>query len=273
MPSRSALLVCVLVTAFALPVQARPRSTHRPKVSLRDLGQRVREGACSIGQGVTQACRWARQHPRQAIGIGAGAAAMFAVVFVAAPAVSASVASWLAPVLGKTAAGIVGTGAGGAVACGSRSLLVHSTPMVTGVDPWNGRQLAADVGMSCGFGFVGFGQAAALKGLTTAVGAGGLPLFALNAVGLVGYELGKDFIQNRARSRVANDPKPFRQIWRKALLMELATNLHRCIPGLGLETSFSAKIAGDLGGTIWWDRIINKRNKTSAAAARGALTE
>ncbi len=93
-------------------------------------------------------------------------------------------------------------------------------------------------------------------------------LFGANAVGLIGYEIGKDYLQNRIRNRVASDPKSFKKIWKSSLLMETASNLHRCIPGLGLETNFGAKIIGDLGGTIWWDRIVNSRNADKAKAGQ-----
>jgi hypothetical protein len=236
-----------------------------------------------------KAARWSKKHPGKAAGIALGTAAMFATVFWAAPALSAGVSSWLTPLVGKSAAGIFGIASGGALASGARSLLVHSTPMVLGVDPFNKRQLAVDVGMSSGFGFAGFAQAAAMRQITGLTGVGGLALFATNAVGLIGYEVFKDYLQNRMRSKVANDPKSFRQIWKSSLTMETASNLHRCIPGLGLETNFAAKIIGDLGGTIWWDRIVNSRNdkaakgpvtaktrrqqKTAHQAAHDALTE
>jgi hypothetical protein len=228
-----------------------------------DLGRRIGRGAVGIG-------KWVRQHPRQTLGIGVGAAAMFGVVFWAAPALGAGVTSWLTPLVGKTAGSVLGTAAGGALASGSRSLLVFATPMLTGVDPFNKRQLATDVGMSAGFNFLGFANAAALKSAAAVTGLDGAGLFALNVAGLVGFELGKDYAQNRIRNRVATAPKPFRQIWRKSLVMEVTTNLHRCIPGLGMETNYGAKILGDLGGTIWWDRIVNKRNPQDAAA-RAAL--
>jgi ElaB/YqjD/DUF883 family membrane-anchored ribosome-binding protein len=207
-----------------------------------------------------QAGRWAKKHPAKAVGLGLGAVAMFGTVFYVAPALSAGISGCLTPVIGETAAGVVGTASGGALACGSRSLLVHTTPMVAGVDPFNAKQLATDVGMSSTFGFFGFAQAATLRTITGSLGASGLGLFAANYVGLVGYELLKDYLQNRIRNRVANDPKSFREIWKSSLLMESASNIHRCIPGLHLETNFGAKIIGDLGGTIWWDRIVNKRN-------------
>jgi hypothetical protein len=230
--------------------------------------------------------RWVKAHPKQAIGFGMGTAAMLTTAFYAAPALSAAMAAWLTPTVGSTAASILGTASGGALACGARSLLVHATPMITGVDPFNARQLSADVAMSSTFGFFGFAQAAMLKSLTSLSGASGVGLFATNAVGLIGYEMFKDYLQNRIRNPVANDPKPFKKIWHKSLLMETASNLHRCIPGLNLETNYLAKVMGDLGGTIWWDRIINKRNPEnmgkslrprqmdhSIRAAHHALTE
>jgi len=236
------------------------------------LGQglsRTRERAGKVFKGTVaaarQAGRWAKKHPAKAIGIGLGTVAMFGTVFYVAPALSAGVSSCLAPVLGETAAGVVGTASGGALACGARSLLVHSTPMALKVDPFNARQLSTDVAMSSTFGFFGFAQAATLRTVTGSLGASGLGLFAANYVGLVGYELLKDYLQNRIRNRVANDPKRFRDIWKSSLLMETASNLHRCIPGLNLETNFGAKIVGDLGGTIWWDRIVNQRNTPKKA--------
>lgn len=229
----------------------------------------TRERAGKVLQGTVaaarQAGRWARKHPAKAIGLGLGTVAMFGTVFYVAPALSAGISSCLAPVLGETAAGVVGTASGGALACGARSLLVHSTPMVLKVDPFNARQLATDVGMSSTFGFFGFAQAATLRTVTGSLGVSGPGLFAANYVGLVGYELLKDYLQNRIRNRVANDPKRFRDIWKSSLLMETASNLHRCIPGLNLETNFGAKIVGDLGGTIWWDRIVNQRNTPKKA--------
>jgi len=164
----------------------------KPKQAMHKLGLAVKKGA-----------KWSKAHPGKALGIGLGTCAMFATVFCVAPALSAGVAGCLAPTLGQTAASVVGTASGGALACGARSLLVHSTPMVLGFDPFNARQLATDVSMSGTFGFFGFAH---------------------------------------------------------SLLMETASNIHRCIPGLGLETNFGAKIIGDLGGTIWWDRIVNSRN-------------
>ncbi|MCA9672003.1 MAG: hypothetical protein KC503_40695 [Myxococcales bacterium] len=219
-----------------------------------------------VVEGAKKAGRWVKNNPGKAAAVGVGAAAMFGVVFYAAPALSTAIGTWLTPVAGKTAADIAGVAAGGALASGSRSLLVHSTPMLLKIDPLNVKQLATDVGMSSGFGFVGFAHAATLRSLTRGLGATGVGLFAVNAVGLIGYEMFKDYLQNRIRNRVANDPKRFRDIWKGSLAMETASNLHRCIPGLGLETNFAAKIIGDLGGTIWWDRLINKRNKTAGAA-------
>jgi hypothetical protein len=223
-----------------------------------------------IANGTKKAIQWSRKHPRQAIGLGVGTAAMFATVFFVAPALSAGVAQALTPMVGKTMASILGTATGGALACGSRSTLVHITPMVTGVDPFNAKQLSTDVAMSSTFGFFGFAQAAALKSFSGPLASSWFGLFAANYVGLVGYELAKDYLQNRIRNRVANDPKKFKEIWKSSLMMETASNLHRCIPGLGLETNFGAKIIGDLGGTIWWDRIVNKRNKPHV---EHALTE
>lgn len=238
------------------------------------IGAASRKAFAGAAAAAKSAGRWARKHPAKAVGLGLGTVAMFGTVFYLAPALSTGVATCLSPVVGETAAGIIGTASGGALACGSRSLLVHATPMVTGVDPFNARQLTTDVSMSSTFGFFGFAQAAALRSLTSGLGATGLGLLAANYVGLVGYEVGKDYLQNRIRNRVANDPKRFRDIWKSSLLMETASNLHRCIPGLGLETSFGAKIVGDLGGTIWWDRIVNKRNKTPKNAhVHDAITE
>lgn len=273
-------------------VQQGSAQTKAPRSTLRLLGQRLQRGckkACEVGkrlgaatkQGAIKGARWARKHPLKALGLGLGTAAMLTTVFYAAPLLSGAVSSWLAPQLGATTANILGIASGGALASGSRSLLVHSTPMVIGVDPFNRKQLATDVGMSSAFGFGGFAQAAGLRQLTMLTGASGLALFGANAVGLIGYEVAKDYFQNRLRNRVANDPKSFREIWKSSLVMETVSNLHRCIPGLGLETNFGAKILGDIGGTIWWDRIINKRNDSGVkpkptgqqAAAHTALTE
>jgi hypothetical protein len=250
----------------------KPTLRQRCTKRLQRLGHCVMEGARKLkqvkpravmkktGAALKQGVKWSREHPGKALGLGLGTAAMFATVFCVAPAVSAGVAGCLTPVLGQTGATIAGTAAGGALACGSRSLLVHSTPMLLKIDPFNARQLATDTAMSATFGFFGFAQAAFLKTLTGGMGSW-LALLAANYVGLVGYELGKDYLQNRIRNRVANDPKSFKEIWKSSLIMETASNLHRCIPGLGLETHFGAKILGDLGGTIWWDRIVNKRNQ------------
>ncbi len=254
-------------------VQQGSAQTKAPRSTLRRLGQRLKRGckkACEVGKrlgaatkrGAIKGTRWARKHPLKALGLGLGTAAMLTSVFYAAPLLSGAVSTWLTPHLGVTTANILGIASGGALASGSRSLLVHSTPMVIGLDPFNRKQLATDVGMSSAFGFGGFAQAAGLRQLTMFTGAGGLALFGINAVGLIGYEVGKDYFQNRIRNRVATDPKSFRKIWKSSLVMETVSNLHRCIPGLGLETNFGAKILGDIGGTIWWDRIINKRNTT-----------
>jgi len=102
--------------------------------------------------------------------------------------------------------------------------------MVLGVDPFNARQLATDVSMSSSFGFLGFAQAAVLRSISGKRGLGGLTLFGANVVGLVGYELGQDYLQNRIRNGVASDPKRYGEIWNSSLPMETATNLHRCIP-------------------------------------------
>ena len=231
----------------------------------RQTGARAFKGAVPAAK---KAGRWARKHPAKAVGLGLGAVAMFGTVFYLAPALSAGIGSCLSPVLGETAAGIVGTASGGALACGSRSLLVYSSPMVLGVDRFNAKQLGTDVTMSSTFGFFGFAQAAVLRSTTGAMGVTGLGLFAANYVGLVGYEVFKDYLQNRIRNRVANDPKRFRDIWTSSLVMESVSNLHRCIPGLNLETSFGAKVVGDLGGAIWWDRIVNKHNPGKKAGTR-----
>ena len=194
----------------------------KPKQAMRKLGLAVKKGA-----------RWSKAHPGKALGIGLGTCAMFATAFCVAPALSAGVAGCLAPTIGQTAASVVGTASGGALACGARSLLVHSTPMVLGVDPFNARQLGTDVSLSSTFGFFGFAQAAFLKSLGAGLGLSGLALFGANAVGLIGYEIGKDYLQNRIRNRVATDPKKL-----QADLEELAADgdclqpapLH---PGLG----------------------------------------
>lgn len=260
------------------------RTLRKITYKARALGCLLRQNLTTknIGHACKTAVRWVKTHPREAIGISAGAVAMLGTAFYAAPALSAAVAAWLTPTIGTTAATVVGTATGGAMACGARSLLVHTTPMALRVDPFNARQLSTDVAMSSTFGFFGFAQAALIKTLTGMTGASGLGLMATNAVGLVGYEMLKDYMQNRIRNPVANDPKPFSKIWHKSLLMETASNLHRCIPGLNLETNYMAKVLGDLGGTIWWDRIINKRNPGKRAgqdldhsirAAHQALTE
>ncbi len=210
--------------------------------------------------------KWARENPAKAVGIGLGTAAMFGTAFFVAPALSGAVAQWATPIVGKTVGSILGTATGGALACGSRSLLVHVTPMVAKVDPFNAKQLATDTGMSATFGFFGFAQAAALKGVTAMAGVSGVGLFATNAIGLIGYEIGKDYLQNRIRNRVASDPKKFKDIWKSSLKMETVSNIARCIPGLNLETNFGAKVVGDIGGTIWWDRIVNERNPANKRA-------
>lgn len=215
-----------------------------------------------IAKSVSNLLTWCRENPRTTAGLVLGTAAMFTVVFWVAPLLTAGFSSLLAPSLGLTVAAIVGTAIGGGLASGTRSLLVHITPMLTGVDPFNRKQLLIDVGMSATFGFFGFAQAAALTSVVTALGVSGFPLFLVTATGLIGYEVLKDFLQNTIRNQWANDPKSFKDIWLQSLSMETMTNVHRCIPGLDLATNFGAKVVADLLGTVWWDRIVNTRNES-----------
>ena len=242
----------------------------------------VRDKALKIGRAVTATAAgvkaFAKEHPAKAAGLGLGAVGVFAVAFWAAPALSAVAAKWLLPVLGKTGAAIAGTATGGALTSGTRSLVVHSAPMVIGVDPVNARQLATDVSMSTGFGFLGFAQAKMVTGLTRALRLPGVASMGVTAVLLVGWEVLKDYIQNHARNKVSAtapkcwtdsvDPvtgKQQRGICSESVVMETATNISRCIPGL--EASFVVKALADVTGTVWWDRILNKRGNAAPASS------
>ena len=236
----------------------------------------VRDTAVDLARKVIE---FAKQHPGRAAAIGTGAVAIAAVALWAAPALAALVAEWLTPVMGAGAAKVVGVGVAGSLASGTRSAVVYSTPMLLGTEPVNKKQLAGDVSMSAGFGFTGFAQAQGLTMLTSAMGASGIGLMALNAIGLVGMEVFKDYIQNAGRNAMgtAGDPKSWTRsvdpktgkvregIWKETLLAETATNILRIIPGL--ETNFALKVGGDVAGTVWWDRIVNGRKKSGEPEA------
>lgn len=223
----------------------------------------IARAAARAVTGVRALGRWMKAHPVITASLVVGFGAMLGVALVAAPALKVAVSGLLAPLFGASAAAIIGTGVGGALASGARSLMVYATPMAVGHDPWNKKQLAADVGMSAGFGFVGFAQAALLTAVTGSVVTGVVATGAAMLVGLVGWELVKDYLQIRIRNRVATYPKNFwdRKTFKRLATMEFLSNAHRALPGLG--TSYIAKVAGDLIGTVLYDRIVNARNQPS----------
>jgi hypothetical protein len=213
------------------------------------------------GQNVTALVKWVEAHPKKAAIIMAGLlAGVLPMTLAFAPLVSAIAISVLGPVIGGTAASIIGIGAGGALASGTRSLFVNAVPMhVLGIDEKNNKQLATDVGMSGAFGFLGFGQAQALATLGAAIGGAPVTLvIALNLVGLVGFEVAKDFVQNAIRNKVASQPKKFRDIAHSTVAMESWSNGIRAVPGLG--TNYLLKVAADILSSVVWNRIVNKQN-------------
>jgi hypothetical protein len=217
----------------------------------------VKASPSAVARGGKLAATWIEQNPKTAIGLGAGVVAMFGMVLYVAPVVQGVVAGVLTEPLGVTVAAIVGTAFGGALASGSRSLAVYGTPMALGVERFNPKQLATDVSLSTGFGFVGFAQAASLAYLTTKIGAiGAIGVGVVTFAGLIGYEMLKDFLQLQVRNRVANNPKRFRDIGGQLLVVETLSNAHRALPGL--STSFTAKVLGDLIGGVLLERVVNR---------------
>jgi hypothetical protein len=245
----------------------RARPMARLASAARDLPARLR-GA------LVRAARWSRAHPVKAVSLATGAVAMLATAFWVAPALKIAVTAALEPLVGPGLAGIAGVGLGGALASGTRSLMVHVTPMSTGVDPWNSKQLAVDVGMSTGFGFIGFAQAAGMTALTDSIALGTAATAGTMLLTLVGYEMVKDFIQIKIRNRVASYPKNFsdRRTFTDLLAMETASNAARALPGM--STVYWLKVVSDIAGTVWYDRSVNRhedeepRRKAAGATAR-----
>jgi hypothetical protein len=228
-----------------------------PEAAEEKLHEALQQG----GKGAEKMVAWVKAHPKKAAIIMAGLLVGVLPISIAlAPFISATASAALVPLLGETGASIVGVGAGGALASGSRSLYVNSIPMhVLEVDPKNNKQLATDVSMSTAFGFLGFGQAEALALLAgAAAGAPVVAIIALNLIGLVGYEVAKDFVQNAIRNKVASDPKKFRDIAGSTATMETWSNGVRAFGGLG--TNYVLKVMLDIFSTLAWNRIVNKHN-------------
>ena len=192
-----------------------------------------------------------------------------------APLISAGIAGSMAKVVGVSAAKAIGAGIAGAASSALGSLWAHGMPMALHVDPFHGRQLATDTGLSAGFTLLGFAQANLVKQAAGAItGFGGVPAQILFTGGyLIGWEMVKHRAENHIRNSLGHptDPKHFwkvseeaaargeKPIWKKTLGMIVATNAHRfLIPGL--EDNALAKVIGDGFGRPWWDRIVNVRN-------------
>jgi hypothetical protein len=223
---------------------AKPGRTRRVIQALRNTPARV-------ARDTRRGLLWVRTHPTEATVLGVGTLGMFATGLYVSPEIAQHVRDVADPHVGHTAAVMLGTASGGAVASGTRSLLVHAAPMITGIDPVNKKQLATDVAMSTGFNFPGFAVA---EGLNLATGdmtpvARAASLF----TGLIGWEMAKDFMQMKLRSRFATVPKRFRDVWKELLVMEITSNAHRIF----FPTSFAAKQAGDVFGVAFYDRIVN----------------
>jgi hypothetical protein len=143
--------------------------------------------------------------------------------------------------------------------------------MVNGWDRVNYRRLFQDAAMSAFFGFWGFGVAEAMKGGATALNLSGPKLLAYNWTGLMGYEMGKDYVQNGVNNlaiklKLVKDKdgsaKPFKDIWEPTLAMETVTNTPRIFGGL--STNFMLKSVIDMGARVAWDRIIHGGHKKKA---------
>jgi hypothetical protein len=216
----------------------------------------------------------------------AGGAGVLLFAYTAAPLISAGVAGSIAKVVGVSAAKAIGAGVAGAASSALGSLWAHGFPMVLRIDPFHGRQLATDVGLSAGFNLLGFAQANLVKQAAGAItGVAGVPgQILFTGAYLVGWEMIKHRAENHIRNDVGHptDPKHFwkvspeaaargeKPIWKQTLAMILATNAHRfLIPGL--EDNALAKVVGDGVGRPWWDRIVNARNPGNEEHVRARL--
>jgi hypothetical protein len=237
------------------------------------------QAAKKTARGIKKGAVWCRKHPKQALMWTAGLGAVVAVAWPGglATALGSTVeASLLAHGAGATTASIVGTGSGGALASFASSLWAHGLSMVNGQDKVNYRRLLQDATMSGLFGFCGFGVAQAMKGPAQALGLSGPTLLAYNWGGLMGYEMGKDYVQNGVnnlaiRLKLVEDKdgsaKPFKDIWDPTLAMETATNTPRIFGGL--STNFMLKSAIDMGARVAWDRIIHGHPQKPPADTTG----